>query len=219
MVERATAFLVGFGAAFEEIAADLAAYAPGFAWQLRRAQSVAALAQSVDTLLEGLPLAANVFIAVDSNAINYARLELYGPARLRGYRLATLVHPNAHVAPDAQLGDNVWIGPGVIVGSGCKLGSNVLVNAGARLDAGVQVGMHGWIGAGASIGTGTQLGSHNVLGADVRLGAGLQIGKHCVLTQPGYWTQSFPAGTFLEPGYPNPARMIGAAWSWQSRRA
>jgi UDP-3-O-[3-hydroxymyristoyl] glucosamine N-acyltransferase len=211
--------LIGIGGAFDEIAADHAAYVPGATWEIRRAQSVAALAQSADALLDGLPDSAKIFIAVDSNAINFARLELYGRALLRGYQLTTLIHPKAHVAPDAQLGSNVWIGPGASIGSRCKLSSDVLVNACVRLDAGVQVGAHGWIGPGASIGAGTELGGHCVLGADVRVAAGLQIGKHCVLTQPGYWAQSLPAGTFVEAGYSEPAHVIGAAYSWQPRRS
>lgn len=218
MVERDTIYLIGHGGAFEDIAADQAAYAPEVDWQVRRVESVAALAQSANTLLEDLPAGAKVFVAVDANAINYARLELYGPAKLRGYRLVTLVHPKAYVAPDARLGDNVWIGPGVIVSRGCKVAGDVMVNAGVRLDAGVQIGAHGWIGPGASIGAATEVGGHCVLGADVHVSAGLQIGKHCMLTQPGLWTKSLPAGSFVEPGYTEPARMIGAGYSWQSRR-
>ncbi|KND59548.1 hypothetical protein BVER_01313 [Candidatus Burkholderia verschuerenii] len=186
---------------------------------VRRADSVASIAHTANAMLEDIPDTAMVFVAVDSNAINHARVELYGPAKLRGGRMATLVHPKSYVAPDAQLGDNVWIAPGTNIGRRGKIGSDVLINAGARIDTQVQIGMHGWIGAGASIGAATELAAHCVLGADVRLGAGLTIGKYCVMTQPGVWTTSLPSGTFIEPGYTTPARMIGAGYTWQARRA
>lgn len=210
-------WLIGCGVAYESIAADCAAYAPEADWQFRRAAHVAAIASTVDILLGDLPAQAKVFIAVDEDAINYARLELYLPARLRNCRLQTLVHPTALVAPDAQLADNVWVGPGASVGSRCKVAANVLVSPGVRLDPGVQIGAHGWVGVSASIGGGTTVGSNCVVGTNVHLGAALRLGKHCVLTQPGTWMQSMRDCTFFEPGFSQPSRMIGLGHSWQLR--
>jgi UDP-3-O-[3-hydroxymyristoyl] glucosamine N-acyltransferase len=210
-------WLIGCGVAYESIAADCAAYASDADWQFRRAESVGAIAGSVDALLADLPARAKVFIAVDEDAINYARLELYLPARLRDLRLQTLVHPTAVVAPDARLADNVWVGPGASIGSCCKVGSNVLLSAGVRLDPGVQIGAHGWVGMSASIGGETTVGSNCVVGANVHLGAALSLGKHCVLTQPGTWMQSMPDNTFFEPGFSRPSVMIGLGHSWQPR--
>jgi hypothetical protein len=210
-------WLIGCGVAYESIAADCAAYAPEADWQFRRAEKVADIAGSVDALLADLPARAKVFIAVDEDAINYARLELYLPARLRDLRLQTLVHRTANVAADAQLADNVWVGPGASIGSRCKVGSNVLLNAGVRLDPGVQIGAHGWVGLSASIGGGSMVGSNCVVGTNVHLGAALSLGKHCVLTQPGTWMQSMADSTFFEPGFTEPSRMIGLGHSWQPR--
>lgn len=210
-------WLIGCGVAYESIAADCTSYAPEADWHFRRAESVAAIAGSVDILLQDLPAQANLFIAVDDDAINYARLELYLPARLRGYHLQTLVHPSARVASDARLADNVWVGPGASVGSQCKLGDNVLVSAGARLDPGVQIGSHGWVGVSASIGGGTVVGANCVVGTDVHLGSALHLGRHCVLTRPGAWMRSMSDCTFFEPGFQQPTRMIGPGYSWQPR--
>lgn len=210
-------WLIGCGAAYESIAVDCATYAPEADWQFRQAESMAAIGGSIDILLGDLPEQAKVFIALDEDAINYVRLELYLPARLHGFRLQTLVHPTAIVAPDAQLADNVWVGPGASVSSRCKLGANVLVSPGARLDPGVQIGAHGWVGVSASIGGGTVVGSNCVVGTNVHLGAALSLGKNCVLTQPGAWMQSMGDCTFFEAGFSQPSRMIGVGHSWQPR--
>ncbi len=211
-------YLIGCGTVFDAMAADSAGYGITPGCELRSAASVAELAGAVPLLLEGLdPARHRIFIAVDQNALNYARLELYGAARLRGFKPATLVHERAWVAPDARLDDNVWLGPGVLVGSKARLGSDVMVNPGARIDAGAHVEAHGWIGAGASVGAGTRVGTHCVIGADVHLRAGLQVGRHCVLDRPGAWDESLPNGVFSAPQFAAPARMVGAGYSHQKR--
>jgi len=217
VTSKESLWLIGCGVTYESIAADCAAYAPEADWQFRRAESLEAIAGSIDILLADLPARAKVFVAVDEDALNYARLELYLPARLRDLRLQTLVHPTAVVASDAQLADNMWVGAGVTIGSRCKVGANVLLSPGVRLDPGVQIGAHGWIGVSASIGGGTTVGSHCVVGTNVHLGAALSLGKHCVLTKPGTWMESMPDCTFFEPGFSQPSRMIGPGHSWQPR--
>ncbi len=210
--------LIGCGSVFDAIATDAVGYGIAPDGERRAAASVAALAVSVPALLEGLdPALHRIFLAVDQNALNYARLELYGAARLRGFRPASLVHARAWVAPDARVDDNVWVGPGVLVAGQARLGSDVLVSPGARIDAGAHIEAHGWIGAGASVGAGTRVGSHSVIGADVHLRAGLQIGRHCVLDRPGAWEATAANGVFSAPQFSAPARIIGAGYSHQKR--
>lgn len=62
------------------------------------------------------------------------------------------IHPLASVHPDAQIADDVVIGPfcyveaGVVIGSGCKLDSHVTVKSGTS------IGEHNYFGQGAIIG-------------------------------------------------------------------
>lgn len=211
-----TLCLVGCGSAFDTIAGEPDAYAGHGPWLLRPAESVARLAATRHHLLEGLdPATTQLFVAVDSNALNYARLELYGAARLAGFRMVSLVHARAWVAPGATLADNVWIGPGASVSPGCVLAGDVLVNPAARLDTGASVGMHGWIGPGASIGSGASVGPHSVIGAGVFLRGGLKVGRHCVLDRAGAWQRDLPDGSLVEPEFDAPARIVGPGYSFQ----
>lgn len=56
-----------------------------------------------------------------------------------------LIHPSAIVHPEAELGENVQIGPytvvekDTVIGADCELGSHVLIARGARLGAGCRV--------------------------------------------------------------------------------
>ncbi|RME24756.1 MAG: acyl-ACP--UDP-N-acetylglucosamine O-acyltransferase, partial [Candidatus Zixiibacteriota bacterium] len=55
------------------------------------------------------------------------------------------IHPTAIVSPEAELGDNITVGPwtiieaDVVVGDNCRIGPSVLLAAGARLGRGVQI--------------------------------------------------------------------------------
>ena len=212
--------LIGCGTTFESIAADPVGYGLAEGWFARQVDSVAALSSSVPDLLDGLLATKNqIFIAVDQNALNYARLELYGAARLRGFRMPKLIHTSATIAPDTRIDDNVWIGAGVLVSSKVHIASDVLVSPGVRLDAGSRIGAHGWVGPGASVGAAVQIGSHCVIGADMRIRAGIQIGKNCVLDTASIWNQDMPDGSFIAPQFDSPAQLIGAGYSFMKARS
>ncbi len=180
--------------------------------------SAAAIATQADGLLAKLePMRHKLFIAVDSHALNHARLELYGRARLLGFRMATLVHPQAWVSADAALSDNVWIGFGAYIGPGCKLDSNTMVGAHARLGVGVTIGAHGWLGSGARVGSGTNISPHCVIGADMQLRAATEVGRYCLLEQGGPWRGRVVPGTFAAIGYNQPARVVGAGYTHSLR--
>lgn len=65
--------------------------------------------------------------------------------------MTALIHPNAYVAPNAQLGANVSIGPFAVVEDGAVVGAN------------------------------SQIGAHAVVHARVRMGAGNVLHPHAVL--------------------------------------
>lgn len=212
--------LVGCGTVYDSIAAEPQAYAPDAAWEMRPAGGVAQLAGTAVELLADIDAATTLlFVAVDAQALNYARLELYGPARLKGIRMATLVHPTAWVSPGTRMADNVWIGPGARIATGSRIDSDVMVNIGVRIDTGVHVGAHGWIGPGASLGNGVRVGNHSVIGADVHLRAATQIGRFCTVDRPGPWNTDLPDGRFVEPEMAGTAQIIGAGYSLQKTRA
>ena len=56
------------------------------------------------------------------------------------------ISPDARIAPDVAMGDNVVIEAAVTVGEGCVLGHNVVIHAGSRLGSHVMVGDNTVIG-------------------------------------------------------------------------
>ena len=71
------------------------------------------------------------------------------------------IHPSAHIAADAELGADVWIGPFVVVGSGARIG------AGGRIAGYVLVGADARIGARTTLRAGARIGARCWVGNDV----------------------------------------------------
>jgi carbonic anhydrase/acetyltransferase-like protein (isoleucine patch superfamily) len=204
-------YLLGCGATFEAIASAWTEIAPERSLTCCMLPGTDAIAQGVVELLRGVdPAAARVFIAVDQNALNFARLDLYRQVRLLGFRGDSLVHPRAVLAPGVKLGENCWIAAAAVLSGGVRLGNNSFVGAAARLDANVHIAAHAWIGAGASVGLGASVGSHTVLGADVHVAANVRIGRYCVVDVPGAYRSACADGTFVDALFPLPVRMYGS---------
>lgn len=122
----------------------------------------------------------DVIVAVGDNA---ARTRLARLAQAEGFRLATVVHPRATVAPDVALGAGTVVAAGAVVNPGARIGENVIVNTsasvdhecvvedgahigpGARLGGRVSVGPLAWIGIGATVRDGVSIGARSVIGA------------------------------------------------------
>jgi serine acetyltransferase len=211
--------LIGCGSVYEALIDDLFAYGLDPTKVLsHRFDRVADIAAQAELLLaQWSPQRHELFVAVDANALNHARLELYGRARLLGFRMQTLVHSSSIVGPRGKLADNVWIGPGAVIGPSCQIASNTLIGAGVRLDADVRIAAHGWIGPGTRIGRHARLGSHAVLGADVVLQEYTELGRHVLLEQSGPWHGVLDSGTFWEARARSEACMIGPGYTFERK--
>lgn len=76
----------------------------------------------------------------------------------------TLVHPDARISSDVEIGEGSLIGMGALVQTGARIGRHVIINTGAIVEH------DNWIGDFAHVAPGT------VLGGDVRIGDGALIG-------------------------------------------
>lgn len=154
---------------------------------------------------------AKVFVAVDNNALNYARLEVYGRLRLLGFKCDTLIHPSAIVDRSARVGENCWIGAGVIIGPCVRVGHNTFIGAGTRVELGAAIGAHAWVGAGAAIGREVCIGTHTIIGDEVKIGALVSVGRHCVVDVPVHYAAALADGTFIDALFPVAAKIYGAS--------
>jgi acetyltransferase-like isoleucine patch superfamily enzyme len=203
--------LIGCGQLFESIVASW----PTLAQKQRelhilRLNSTDHLAEDTALALAQLdPKEVRIFAAIDHQALNHARLDVYGRARLLGFRSETLIHPQAIVAANITLGENCWVGPGAIIDANVQVANNSVINAGGRIDHAAKIGANVWIGAGAAIGAQANIGMHCVIGADVKLAAGITLGRHCSINIPGSYADSLEQGTLIDMLFSNPVHIYG----------
>jgi UDP-3-O-[3-hydroxymyristoyl] glucosamine N-acyltransferase len=84
------------------------------------------------------------------------------------------IHATAVVAADAELGEDVAIGPNAVVASAARLGDGVVIGAGAS------------IGEGASLGAGTCVHANAVILDGVRIGARCTVHPCAVIGADGF---------------------------------
>lgn len=126
--------------------------------------------------------AAAVVIAIGDNR---RRQALAQAARVAGFRLATVLHPNASISRHATLGDGCMVMAGAVVGTEARLGSAVIVNAGAVVDHHAVVGDCAHLGIGAGAAGGASIGEGAWLREGVFVRAGQPVDAWRVLDRAG----------------------------------
>ncbi len=122
----------------------------------------------------------DVFVAVGNSKIR-EKLNTY--YKENGVTLVSLVHPNACVSANTDIGTGTIIMAGAAVNTDCHIGNGVIVNTGATIDhdnmiddyAHISVGAHvagscvvgkcTWIGAGATVSNNVNICSSCMIGA------------------------------------------------------
>ncbi len=121
------------------------------------------------------------FIGVGSVGPTRARQQLCAAAKLAGFELLRVVHPQAVVAASAALGAGAALMARAVVQTQVQLGENVLVNTGAIIEHHAVVGDHAHVATGALLAgeVRVEAGAHIGIGAVVR--QGLRIGRDAVV--------------------------------------
>ena len=106
-----------------------------------------------------------------------ARLAAHERALKANYRLATLIHPRAHVEPDVELGEGCCVHAGALLDTGCRLGAANFVDIGVMMGERVQMGSANYISAGSVVGGNLTMGNGNFLGMSAVLRDGIRVGS------------------------------------------
>ena len=188
------------------------------AFHTNRFETVDQISEVAEKSLADLnPSECSLFVSVDSNAMNHARLEIYGRARLLGFKMANLIHRSAILSPSLQIADNVYIGPGVVIAQSSQIASNSFIGSASRIDARVSIASHCWIGAGSKIGSDSRIDSHVVLGEDTFIDNNTEIEHHVLIEKHGPWHGTWRAGTYLEKYAANAAITTGPSYSYKRK--
>ncbi len=123
----------------------------------------------------------HAFIGVGAAAETASRRRLYEATSRRGFRIISVIHPQAIIGPSVQLGDGPTILAGAVINAASRVGDNVIVNTGAIVEHDCVLGDHVHIATGARLAGGVTVGegTHIGLGACVR--QGIRVGREAIV--------------------------------------
>ena len=136
---------------------------------------------------------------------NLLRAQLFHRLATKGYRFAQAIHPDAVVAPSAELGQGCVICANAVIGVGATIGANVLVNTAATVDHQNRVGDHAHIAPGVHLGGDVYIGEGSLIGIGAIVLSQRQIGAWSVVGAGSLVTRDLPDRVVA---FGSPARVL-----------
>jgi sugar O-acyltransferase (sialic acid O-acetyltransferase NeuD family) len=147
----------------------------------------------------------HAFVAVGSTGDASVRERLFASILHHGLQPLTIVHPDATISPQSELGQGVCVLARAVVNAAARIGPNVIINTGAVVEHDCLVGGHTHVAPGALLAAGVRVGA----GAHIGLGAvilqGRTLGDRCVVGAGAVVTRDVEPASVV---YGAPARRI-----------
>lgn len=121
-------------------------------------------------------------------------------------RLATVIHPQALIAPSANLGAGAFLAAGSIIGTNSTVGPGTLINTGVIVDHDCQIAANVHVATGARITGSVSVDENSLVGAGAVLRQGIRVGKNCVLGAGAVVLSDIADGSMV---FGNPAKSKG----------
>lgn len=105
----------------------------------------------------------------------------------RGAQIATLIHPNAVIGQEVQIGVGSIMAAGAVLNPDCRIGKGCIVNTCASVDHDCRIGDYVHVSVGAhvagtvTIGAGTWIGAGAVVNNDLHIADSSMIGSGAVV--------------------------------------
>lgn len=125
----------------------------------------------------------DIFIAIGNNLI---REKIYKTFKQLDVSIPTLIHPNAIIGSDVEIGAGTVIMAGAVINCCTKIGKGCIINTGATVDHDNVIGDYVHISPGANlagsvgIGRGSWIGTGSVISNNVRICGDCMIGAGAV---------------------------------------
>lgn len=107
----------------------------------------------------------------------------------------SVIHPQAWVAPSAQVGPGCFLAPGSCVSTGARLGGHCIINLNATIGHDAAIGRDDIINPGAAISGRVRLGERVLVGANAFIYQGLEIGDDCRIDALAHVARSLAPGS------------------------
>lgn len=120
----------------------------------------------------------DLFVAVGNNKI---REKLQNRLENQGASIATLIHPDAVIGAEVELGIGTVIMAGVVINSSTKVGNGCIINTGATIDHDNQLGEYIHISPGVNLAGTVSIGKGSWIGIGSVVSNNVSICKACIV--------------------------------------
>ena len=118
------------------------------------------------------------FVAIGNNAIRHQKQQMLLKG---GQKIATLIHPNACIAKDVNIGNGSLILAGVVVNIAADIGAGCIINTGATVDHDCQLGQFSHVAPGVNLAGAVTLGCEVFIGIGSAVIPCLSIGDKSIV--------------------------------------
>lgn len=154
--------------------------------------------------IDALAVDHQIVCAIGSNA----RRAYVADMVSRGFRMATIVHPSATLAPSCQVAPGTICGAGVIVGARASIGQDTILNRGVLIGHHTTVGDHVTVSPGANVAGKVEVGDGAYIGMGAIILDRRRVGAGSVVAAGSIVTHDVAANTQVMGA---PARVVGEA--------
>lgn len=99
----------------------------------------------------------------------------------KGWEPVNIIHPNAIISKNAQIGKGVLIECGCLITPNPMIGNNVVVNTGSQVNHDNLVEDHVYIASGVVLSGGVKIQENTLLDDGVIVTLGRKVGKNCIV--------------------------------------
>jgi len=140
-------------------------------------------------------LAKNAFIAIGQISNPDIRNNLYIRLRDIGFKLPSILSPNASISIDSFIHEGTIVMNGACVNSGAKIGSNCIINTGAIIEHDAIIGDNCHISTNAVVNGSCSVGNSSFIGSGSILRNNISIGSKCFVGMGSRVLKDLPDNT------------------------
>jgi sugar O-acyltransferase (sialic acid O-acetyltransferase NeuD family) len=127
------------------------------------------------------PFEFSMFIAVGYHDLNAFRKQKCTDALSKGYKLISIISPDAKLPGNVTVGYNCFIMPPTIIHPCVAIGNNVFVWSGAMIGHHSVIGDHCWLTSNCNIGGNVKMGEQCFVAMNATVSHSVEIGDLCFL--------------------------------------
>ncbi|MGW8168502.1 MAG: acetyltransferase [Sulfurovaceae bacterium] len=137
---------------------------------------------------------------------NKTRKKLFEKAKLSGFELATLVHPNSIVSPSTAIGEGSVVMPLVVINAKAQIGNGIILNSGCVVEHECVIEDFVHISPAVALAGNVRVGELTHIGIGSNVIQGISIGANCIVGAGSVVVKNIKNN---KKAYGNPCQEIG----------